>query len=725
MATGKSRSFVILVGGTIVTLVGLTAVMYGLTQWEKQKQLTREIIKPELSTSVALHETTGDMPLVFAYTEFFPKEYLKAELVEQPSDSDVLKKVASGEAQFGVVDIHRVAEDPKLKIVAPISYAYFCGNAFDPTIPEAKTLSALTQWRLTTNLPEDSLYFAYLKTALPGQEIHHIDIRDENQIEWRAVIRQPNGEVFFGMQPYCSQYEKYAFTTRKDDLGVVYDIQEAHESLDLKLPARVLIANAETIEKNGELVARIRSALSAAAESVYRVPTKLESATFYRYQNAVSPEGYSLSMDWEMAYRVARMLTEKKLFPEKDEIDSLEPKAVAAVLKLAGKPVDEAGAQALLPTKEQEEAVELALSKAEEAYTFRYLSPEEVEEKLRLAEAESEEGAAWEEEYVLTGEPKPIERLYKGAINENLYGVHFIDDKNGWIVGSFGTIVKTTDGGKTFAPQNSGVTELLKSVFFLDANNGWIAGVDGIILSTTDGGKTWIRQQTNTVEYIRDVVFVDAQNGFAGARMTSILSTTDGGKTWASRPIREKLDNRLNRLRWVHGNLWAIGEFGAIFVSRDRGQTWEEKNSNTKLTLTDITFLSDRTAVIVGIGGAVLRSDDAGETWSPVDIGSTENFFGLTPVSTTAAMVGGKYTLFRLDLSAPGTVTAAPSKIEGLDLRHSGRWLYTMTRTLDGAMWGVGMIGTTVVSRDSGQNWSVVPVDPTLAAVDPAVAAKS
>jgi len=716
MAEGKSRSFVILVGGTIVALVGLTAVMYGLTQWEKQKQLTREIIKPELSTKIALHETTADMPLVFTVSEFFPKEYLKVDLAEEPSDGDVLKKLSSGEVQFGVVGIHRVAEDPKLRIIAPISYAYFCGNAFDPSIPEASSLTSFEQWRLTTNLPEDSLYTAYLRTALPGREIHPITIRDENQIEWRAVIRQPNGEVFFGTQPYCSQYEKYAFSTRKDDLGVVYDIQKAHKDLDLKLPARVLVATTETIGKNGELVARVRSALSAAADAVYRVPTKLESATFYRYQNAVSPDGYSLSMDWEMAYRVARTLTGKKLFPEADEIATLEPKAIAAVLKLAGKPVGDAGAQAMLPTKEEEEAVELALATAEEGYTFRYLSAEEVEEKLRIAEAESEEGAAWEEEYVLTGEPEPVERLYNDVITENLYGVHFIDDKNGWIVGSFGTIVVTRDGGKTFTPQRSGVTELLKSVFFLDANNGWIAGVDGIILNTNDGGNTWTRQQTNTVEYIRDIVFVDAQTGFAGARMTSILSTTDGGKSWASRPIREKLDNRLNRLRWVHGNLWAIGEFGAIFVSRDRGQTWEQKTSNTKLTLTDITFLSERTAVIVGIGGAVLRSDDAGETWVPVDVGSQENFFGLTPVSTTAAMVGGKYTLFRLDLSQPGAVTAAPSKIEGLDLRHSGRWLYTMTRTLDGAMWGVGMIGTTIVSRDSGQNWAVVPVDPNAAA---------
>ena len=46
----------------------------------------------------------------------------------------------------------------------------------------------------------------------------------------------------------------------------------------------------------------------------------------------------------------------------------------------------------------------------------------------------------------------------------------------GWAVGSAGVIAHTTDGGKTWAPQHSGVKENLRQITFVDENHGWIAG---------------------------------------------------------------------------------------------------------------------------------------------------------------------------------------------------------------------------------------------------------
>ena len=50
--------------------------------------------------------------------------------------------------------------------------------------------------------------------------------------------------------------------------------------------------------------------------------------------------------------------------------------------------------------------------------------------------------------------------------------------------------LNTTDGGKTWHPQHSGVTEDLQHIVFIDEKHGWIGG-DRVLLRTENGGETW------------------------------------------------------------------------------------------------------------------------------------------------------------------------------------------------------------------------------------------
>ncbi|MGH7960801.1 MAG: YCF48-related protein [Candidatus Binatia bacterium] len=706
----RTQAALLIVGGFGGILFLLTAVVYYLTELEKQRQLTQETIKPEIQLTVALKEVANDMPFFFAQKQFFPKEFLAVTLKETASEEETVQALESGEAQMAVVDVDRLLGHNRLRIVAPISYIYLCGNAGDPAIAAATDLKQLTSHKLVTNLPEGGFYDKYLRHQLAGQTIARIEIKDTNQVEWRAVIRQPAGEVFFGAQPYCSQYEKYNFETRKDDKGVVFSMRAALDLQKAKPPARVLVTTADFIKQNGEAVFRTRAGLKAAAELVYKVPTKLESATFYRYHGRTSPQGYSLAFDWEMAYRVARVLVERDLYPKPDEIDTIDTAALKTVLQAIGEQVDDNAVTAMLIDKELDQAIANTHAEAEKTYTIRYLSEEEVQEKRRIAEAEAEEGAEWEREFEISGEAKPIQRIYTDTITDELYGVYFLNPQRGWIVGYYGTILATTDGGKTFHPQKSGVTELLKAVYFVDENQGWVAGVEGVILHTEDGGKTWVRQKSGTEEYLRDIVFTDAQHGLAVARTSVLLRTQDGGATW----IPGRLgaggggEDRINRIRFFNGTAWAVGEFGDIFVSRDQGATWEQKTSGLKITLTDIAFADARNGLITGLAGLVLHTADGGESWQPVATGSKNNLFGTVMLSADEAVVTGDLSLLRL-ARTNGAWTVTPAPIEGLDLERQGSWLYTLART-DGAVWGVGMRGTVVVSTEQGAQWRVAPL---------------
>ena len=67
--------------------------------------------------------------------------------------------------------------------------------------------------------------------------------------------------------------------------------------------------------------------------------------------------------------------------------------------------------------------------------------------------------------------------------------------KTGIVVGQFGAIISTTDGGITWTPQSSGTIFGLTGVSFTHANTGTAVGGGGTILRTTTGGTTWVQEE--------------------------------------------------------------------------------------------------------------------------------------------------------------------------------------------------------------------------------------
>jgi photosystem II stability/assembly factor-like uncharacterized protein len=65
--------------------------------------------------------------------------------------------------------------------------------------------------------------------------------------------------------------------------------------------------------------------------------------------------------------------------------------------------------------------------------------------------------------------------------------IYFIDSMRGWIVGEFGNIYKTIDGGITWEKENSNVNSTLNAIHMVSASKGWIVGEDGIIMSYGSG----------------------------------------------------------------------------------------------------------------------------------------------------------------------------------------------------------------------------------------------
>lgn len=102
-----------------------------------------------------------------------------------------------------------------------------------------------------------------------------------------------------------------------------------------------------------------------------------------------------------------------------------------------------------------------------------------------------------------------------------------------WRVGPAGKIERSTDAGKTWKPQNSGVAADLLAGSAPADNVCWIVGKAGTLLLTTDGGKHWKQVASPISDDLGGVHALDAQHASIwDASRRKSLETSDGGLTW-------------------------------------------------------------------------------------------------------------------------------------------------------------------------------------------------
>jgi len=112
-----------------------------------------------------------------------------------------------------------------------------------------------------------------------------------------------------------------------------------------------------------------------------------------------------------------------------------------------------------------------------------------------------------------------------------LHHVHFIDINTGIVCGSYGTILKTSNGGINWTVQHGGDSTDLLSCILLDANTGFAVG-NTKILKTTNGGLNWNTTTLTLHSEFNTISFLDNNTGFALGSETSIYRTTNTGQSW-------------------------------------------------------------------------------------------------------------------------------------------------------------------------------------------------
>jgi photosystem II stability/assembly factor-like uncharacterized protein len=241
----------------------------------------------------------------------------------------------------------------------------------------------------------------------------------------------------------------------------------------------------------------------------------------------------------------------------------------------------------------------------------------------------------------------------RGRLHDDLFSVSFPTHKEGWACGRWGTVLHTTDGGKTWTRQHTGIRVTLQSIHFIDPQHGWVVGDAGTILYTANGGETWEPQASPVPYYLMGVYFVTPLQGWIVTERTHILHTTDGGENWKVQFKHE--DYILKAVSFadpLHG--WVVGEYGHIYYTTDAGGTWQKQGGTFRLSedtgeiiadpfLFDVVAIDLKTAWAVGIDGYVTRTNNSGKTWQPVATGAPKtHLFGIATDRQDTILIGGR-----------------------------------------------------------------------------------
>jgi hypothetical protein len=100
-----------------------------------------------------------------------------------------------------------------------------------------------------------------------------------------------------------------------------------------------------------------------------------------------------------------------------------------------------------------------------------------------------------------------------------------------------GLVAKTTDGGDSWVPQIPGTPNTLLSIYFTDATTGYVCGIGSTVMKTIDGGATWAAKNTGVGanEQLTYVSFPsNGQTGYLGVTTDAakVYKTVNGGDNW-------------------------------------------------------------------------------------------------------------------------------------------------------------------------------------------------
>ena len=220
----------------------------------------------------------------------------------------------------------------------------------------------------------------------------------------------------------------------------------------------------------------------------------------------------------------------------------------------------------------------------------------------------------------------------KSNVDASLRGLCVVDQNIAWASGSEGTVLRTSDAGKTWNNVSIGKAKELdfRDIHAFNDKHAVVisAGQPARVYRTTDAGDSWKMtfEHPNEKSFFDALSFWDSKHGIAMSDPIDghvlLIETKDGGATWVEKPKTERpkimrgeagfAASGTNMIVFGDTCLVALGsaekdqqeKSSRIIVSHDRGMTWTVSkapiNRKQSSGIFSMAFANSKFGVLVG-----------------------------------------------------------------------------------------------------------------------------
>jgi photosystem II stability/assembly factor-like uncharacterized protein len=240
--------------------------------------------------------------------------------------------------------------------------------------------------------------------------------------------------------------------------------------------------------------------------------------------------------------------------------------------------------------------------------------------------ANSQTGFCIQDTGILKSTNSGINWIPQNSIGGN--DISILDPNNSIVVGNFGTIIRTSNGGASWILLSQSITNnTMYGLFFINENTGfaihhywsyppYTAG----LLKTTDKGLHWNLNFQNNSHDLNDVFFTDDLTGWICGVLGLVYKTSNSGSSWTLQNIDSNIVS--NKIYFINQNTgWILGyvsgqNSSCILITNNGGSNWNRINI-TEPYLNNMTssllFVNNNTGIIAGAG--IGRTTNGGYNW--------------------------------------------------------------------------------------------------------------
>ena len=292
-----------------------------------------------------------------------------------------------------------------------------------------------------------------------------------------------------------------------------------------------------------------------------------------------------------------------------------------------------------------------------------------------------------------------------------------------------GLAVTVAAGAQTWTVQQTGVTARLRGISAVSDTVVWASGTNGTVLRTTNGGDTWAAVNVpgaadldfRDVDAFSDRVAYTLSIGNGEA--SRIYKTVDGGQSWTLQLANEDPNVFLDAMAfWSEGGGIAYSDSidGAFVIFRTLdGKTWDRIPAGSlppalpgegayAASGTNVAVHGDH--VWIGTTASrVLHSPDRGRTWTvartPVASGEATGIFSIAFRDARVGIaVGGNYQK-ETEAADNGAVTSDGGKTWRLSTGLAGYRSAAAYRPGSKGTWVAAGPGGIDITEDDGETW--------------------